>query len=75
MSSDSRQQWLWFAKQLSRMLEEFESNPTAEKKENLINEINAYQFAAEHYQIEIPKVFRNGVAPILETAVGQVPVS
>lgn len=63
MSSESRQQWLWFAKQLSRKLEEFQSSPTAEKKQNLINEINAYQFAAEHQQIEIPKVFRNGTAP------------
>jgi hypothetical protein len=63
MSSESRQQWLWFAKQLSRKLEEFQSCPTSEKKETLINEINAYQFAADHHQIEIPKVFRNGTTP------------
>ena len=60
MSAESRQQWMWFAKQLARKLEEFQLSPTAEKKQNLINEINAYQFAADHQQIEIPKVFRNG---------------
>lgn len=57
MGSNVRDNWMTRTRQLSALLENFELDPTNEKRDALIRDLNEYQRAHKEGSIQLPVCF------------------
>jgi hypothetical protein len=59
MGGHARQQWMYEAREMSEMMEQFQLDPSDERLNLLLVKLRAYQDSARKNEIQLPRSFKS----------------